>query len=316
LLSSQCVEEGGEPIISVAYQEMPVAPAGGSGVRAAYTLDGERLWMRSDLNGLATVVEDVLVLGSTPEQPETAVDLRTGETIATFDPAVQSRTVVAADRVVVRGLSGPPMLTTLTGEQIARLDEASSYTSDGPLLFGTTPAALPDPGTSSSDESGGLTDASPSPSPTQSEEPAPGTGLELGEVRAYSLRTGEPRWDVALAPDPLGVPTVEPRTGIVVVTDIDGLAHGFDPVTGRQQWRTPTELENPRVTAASGIVLFDQVDEPFQKLVDARTGLPLPESEDPLVDLQEQGGLQMVDGVATVVSAQQLRTPPTTEPNG
>jgi outer membrane protein assembly factor BamB len=272
-------------------------------------------------------VDDVLVLGATPDQPETAVDLRTGDTVATFDPAVQSRTVVAADRVVVRGLSGPPVLTTLTGERIATLDQASSYTADGRLLFGMTPAALPDPDASptggagdegTGDEEGGLTDASPSPSPTQSAEPEPGTGLPQGRVRAYSLRTGQPRWVVGLAPDPLGVPTVEPDSGIVVVTDIDGLAHGFDPATGREQWRTPTELENPRVTADAGIVLFDQVDEPFQKLVDARSGLPLPEPLEPVVDLQAQGALQMVEGVATVVPPRHLRRPPTAteEPNG
>jgi hypothetical protein len=327
LLSSQCIDQGGEPIVSVAYQEMPLAPTGGTGVRAAYTLDGERLWMRTDLNSPATVVDDVLVLGATPDQPETAVDLRTGDTVATFDPAVQSRTVVAADRVVVRGLSGPPVLTTLTGERIATLDQASSYTADGRLLFGMTPAALPDPDASptdgagdegTGDEEGGLTDASPSPSPTQSAEPEPGAGLPQGRVRAYSLRTGQPRWVVGLAPDPLGVPTVEPESGIVVVADIDGLAHGFDPATGREQWRTPTELENPRVTADAGIVLFDQVDEPFQKLVDARSGLPLPEPLEPVVDLQAQGALQIVEGVATVVPPRHLRRPPTAteEPNG
>ena len=163
LLTTQCVQSGGRPIISVAYQEMPLAPTGGSGIRAAYTLDGKRLWLRDDINQPGTIVDDVLVLGAAPEQPETAVDLRTGRTVATFDPAVQSRTVIAGNRMVVRGLSGPPVLMTLTGDRVAKLHPASSYTADGGLLFGATPAALPDQGGTGD---GGLTDASPSPSPT------------------------------------------------------------------------------------------------------------------------------------------------------
>ncbi|HEX2174688.1 MAG TPA: PQQ-binding-like beta-propeller repeat protein [Nocardioidaceae bacterium] len=320
LLTTQCVAEGGEPIISVAYQEMPLTPTGGAGIRAAYSLDGERLWMRDDLNQAGAVVEDVLVLGAAPEHPETAVDLRTGDTVATFDPAVQSRTVVASDRMVVRGLSGPPLLTTLTGEEIATLRQAASFTADGDLLFASTPAALPDPtaptepAEPTGDQNGaGLTDASPSPSPTQHTAPGDRSGLPQGEVRAYSLRTGEPQWSLRLAPDPLGMPTVEPRTGIVVIVDVNGVAHGISPVTGRREWRTPTELENPRVTAANGIVLFDNVDEPFQKLVDARTGLPLPEPREPIADLQRLGALQIVDGLPTVASPAQLRRPPTTE---
>jgi hypothetical protein len=313
LLTTRCVSTGGEPLISVAYQEMPLLPTGGAGIRASYTLDGRRLWLRDDLNQPGTVVEHVLVLGSTPEQPETAVDLRTGRTVATFDPAVQSRTLVSAGRMVVRGLSGPPVLTTLTGVRVATLQQASTFTADADLLFGTTPAALPDPGRGEGDEgdSEGLTDASPSPSPTQSSTPSPGSGLFRGEVRAYSLRSGRPLWSLHLAPDPLGLPVVEDETGIVVVVDINGLAHGIDPATGRELWRTPTELENPRVTAAAGMVLFDKADEPFQKLVDARTGLPLPEPQETIVDLQEAGALQVVDGVARIVPPRLLRNPPT-----
>jgi hypothetical protein len=97
----------------------------------------------------------------------------------------------------------------------------------------------------------------------------------------------------------------------VVVVDINGLAHGFDPATGREVWRTPTELESPRVTAAAGIVLFDKPDEPFQKLVDARSGLPLPEPQERIVDLQEPGALQIVDGVARIIPPRDLRNPPT-----
>lgn len=322
LLTTRCVESDGEPLVSVAYQEMPLPPSGGAGVRAAYSLDGEQLWMRDDLNQPGTVVDDVLVLGSAPEQPETAVDLRTGRTVATFDPAVQSRTVVASKRMVVRGLAGPPVLTTLTGERIATLDQASSYTADGGLLFGTTPAALPDPGASpqptadrnldrgSEGGSSGLTDASPSPSPTRSDVPSPATGLSQGKVQAYSLRTGQPQWRLDLAPDPLAVPTVEPETGLVSVVDARAIAHGIDPATGREEWRTPAEIEHPRVTAAGGMVLFDKIDDPFQKLVDARTGLPLPEPEEPIVDLQDRGALQVVDGVTRVMSPAQLRKPP------
>ena len=314
LLTTRCVSTGGEPLVSVAYQEMPLSPTSGAGIRASYTLDGERLWMRDDLNQPGSVVEHLLVLGPASEQPETAVDLRTGRTVATFDPAVQSRTIVSADRMVVRGLSGPPVLTTLTGKRVAVLRPASTYTASGGLLFGTTPAALPDPGQEASGDAGmtdGLTDASPSPSPTQSSTPSPGSGLPRGEVRAYSLQSGQPRWSLRVAPDPLGAPAVEEESGIVVVVDIRGIAHGVDPVTGRRRWRTPTELDNPRVTAAAGMVLFDKADEPFQKLVDARTGLPLPEPEETIVDLQEPGALQVVDGLARVVPPGLLRNPPT-----
>jgi PQQ-like domain len=319
LLTTECVHpRRGEPYISVAYQEMPLSPTGSGGVRAAYTLDGEQLWMRSDLNQPAVVVDDVLVLGSAPEQPESAIDLRTGETIATFDPSVQARTVVSGNRMVVRGLTGPPVLMNLAGRRIARLHQASSFNADGGLLFGVIPAALPDTELledepTPDEEAGGLTDASPSPSPTQTGPPAAGTRLPRGEVRAYSLRTGRPQWRLGIAPDPLGLPTVEPRTRVVVIVDVDGLAHGIDPKTGLQVWRAPTELESPRVTAAGGIVMFDRVDDPFQKLLDSRTGLPLPEHEETIVDLRTPGALQIIDDAPRLVSLSRLRTPPTTE---
>jgi hypothetical protein len=320
LLTTECVHpRGGEPFISVAYQEMPLTPTGGGGVRAAYTLDGERMWMRSDLNQPADVVDDVLVLGAAPEQPESAVDLRTGKTIATFDPSVQARTVVSGHRMVVRGLTGPPVLMNLAGKRIARLHQASSFNADGGLLFGVIPAALPDTelleeGPASDDEDqGGLTDASPSPSPTQTGPPAAGTRLRRGEVRTYSLRTGRPQWRLGIAPDPLGQPTVEPRTRVVVIVDVDGVAHGIDPRTGLQMWRAPTELESPRVTAAGGIVMFDRLDDPFQKLLDSRTGLPLPEQDESIIDLRRPGALQIIDGAPKLVSLSRLRTPPTTE---
>jgi len=311
LLTTQCVQSGGRPFVSVAYQEMPLAPTGGTGIRAAYTLDGRRMWMRDDINQPGTVVDDVLVLGATPEQPETAVDLRTGRTVATFDPAVQSRTVVAGNRMVVRGLAGPPVLTTLTGDRVATLRPAASYAADGRLLFGSTPAALPDTG--SADE-GGLTDASPSPSPTQSAPPRRASGLAHGEVQAYSLRTGKPVWHLDVSPDPLGVPVVEPKTGIAVVVDTDGVAHGVHSGSGIQEWRAPTGLVSPRVTAAAGMVMFDKVEEPLQMLVDARTGLPLPEPEEPVIDLQRHGALQIVDSVPRVTTPAELRRPPTTTP--
>jgi hypothetical protein len=311
LLTTQCVQSGGKPFVSVAYQEMPLAPTGGSGIRAAYTLDGERMWRREDINQPGTIVDDVLVLGAAPEQPETAVDLRTGRTVATFDPAVQSRTVVAHNRMVVRGLSGPPVLTTLSGDRVARLRPAASYTADGRLLFGSTPAALPDPGSS---DDGGLTDAGPSPSPTQSALPGRSARAARGEVQAYSLHTGKPVWHLDVSPDPLGVPVVEPQTDIAVVVDTDGIAHGIHARTGIQEWRAPTELLSPRVTAAAGMVMFDKADEPLQLLVDARTGLPLPEPEEPIIDLQAHGALQIVDSVPRVTTPRQLRTPPTTTP--
>lgn len=318
LLSTQCVDDGeGPPIISVAYQEMPLTPTGGGGIRAAYSMDGDQLWMRRDLNQPAVVVDDVLVLGATPDQPETAVDLRTGETVATFDPAVQSRTVVSGHRMVVRGLTGPPVLTTLTGKRVATLDQASFYTADGGLLFATTPAALPDnEGTgapSSGSEPEGLTDASPSPSPTRSAGPPESRGPSGGDVRAYSLRTGRPEWEIRLAPDPLGTPTVDPRSGVAVIVDTEGEAHGIGTDSGRQLWRTPTEMPSPRVTAAHGIVLFDTLDDPVQRLVDARTGLPLPEPQVRVLDLQPAGALQIVEDRATVVPARRLRRPPRSE---
>jgi hypothetical protein len=307
LLTTQCVQSGGRPIVSVAYQEMPLAPTGGSGIRAAYTLDGRRLWMRDDINQPGTVVDDVLVLGAAPEQPETAVDLRTGKIVATFDPAVQSRTVVAGNRMVVRGLSGPPVLTTLTGDRVAKLRPASSYTADGGMLFGATPAALPDTGGTD----GGLTDASPSPSPTPAARPPRASGLSRGEVQAYALHTGKPQWHLEVSPDPLGLPVVEPESGTVVVVDTDGIAHGIRAKTGIQEWRAPAELVSPRVTAAAGMVLFDKVGEPLQRLVDARTGLPLPEPEEPIIDLQSDGALQIVDGVPRVTTPEELRSPRT-----
>jgi outer membrane protein assembly factor BamB len=220
---------------------------------------------------------------------------------------VQARTVVSGNRVVVRGLSGPPVLTTLTGERVARLEPASLYTADGGLLFASTPATLPDSG-SADEDPGELTDSSPSPSPTT--EPGGGSRLPPGEVQAYSLRTGQPQWNIDIAPDPLGAPTVEGESGIVVVVGVNGVAHGIDAETGIQEWRAPTELDNPRVAAGGGLVLFDKVEEPQQVLVDARTGLPLPEPEEPIIDLKSVGALQIVDGVARVVSPKELRTAP------
>jgi hypothetical protein len=217
--------------------------------------------------------------------------------------------------MVVRGLSGPPMLTTLTGERLARLRPATTYTADGGLLFGSTPAALPDTGGTAE---GGLTDASPSPSPTQSAPPRPASGLSRGEVQAYSLHTGKPQWHIEVSPDPLGVPVVEPETDVVVVVDTDGVAHGIHAATGIQEWRAPTQLASPRVTAGAGMVLFDKVGEPLQLLVDARTGLPLPEPEEPIIDLQAHGALQIVDAVPRVTTPEELRSPPTAtaEPSG
>jgi outer membrane protein assembly factor BamB len=312
LLTTECVDDGGRPFVSVAYQQMPLSPLGGGGVRAAYTLDGELMWMRRDLNQPARVIDDLLVLGGAAEQPQSAVDLRTGRTVATFDPSILARTVVSGNRMVVRGLTGPAVLTTLTGERIARLRQASSFIADGGLLFGITPAELPDTGRSAGTGAGeGFTDASPSPSPTDNAVPQVGSGLFRGEVQAYSLRTGEPVWRLGIAPDPLGVPTVEPTSGVVVVVDVAGVAHGIDPRTGRQLWRAPTELDNPRVTAGSGMVLFDNLGDRFQKLLDARTGLPLPEPENPIVDLQAPGAVLLVDSSAAFVGARELRTPPT-----
>jgi hypothetical protein len=317
LLTTQCVDSertAGPPFLSVAYQEMPLAPGGsGRGIRAAYSLEGEQLWMRRDLNQPALVVDDVLVVGPSAEQPESAVDLRTGETVATFDPAVQTRTVVSGNRMVVRPLTGPPVLTTLTGERIATLREATSFSADGDLLFASTPAALPDADQDgepdAQEDPDGLTDASPSPSPTPSASPPPGSGLFQGKVAAYSLRTGRLGWRLAVAPDPLGVPTVGPATGVVVVVDVAGAAHGIDPDSGRRMWQTPTELDNPRVSAASGVVLFDKRDEPEQVLLDARSGHRLAEQEEPIVDLDEVGALQIIDGVPRLVPTARLRRP-------
>lgn len=322
LMTTECVDTGGKPFISVAYQQMPLTPeGGGGGVRAAYSLDGEKLWMRRDINQPGVVVDDVLVLGPAPEQPETAVDLRNGRTIATFDPSVEARTIVSGNRMVVRRLAGPPVLTTLTGRKVATLRQASSFSADGRYLFGTIPAALPDAGQSgeptTDQDPGRLTDASPSPSPTNT--PSPGSPSALargGSVRAYSLRTGKPAWRLNIAPDPLLAPVVEPQTGVAVIVDAQGLVHGVNTSEGRQVWRTPSELKNPRVTAASGMVLFDTVDDSFQKLVDARTGLPLPEPVEAIVDLHAPGGLQIVDGVPTMVPAQRLRNPPASATDG
>lgn len=311
LLSTRCVEpDDGRPFVAVAYQEMPLPSDGGVGIRAAYSLDGEQLWMRDDLNVPGAVVDDVLVLASTPDQPEEVVDLRTGETLARFEPSIRSRTVVSGDRMVVRRPTGPPVLSTLAGKRVATLEQASFYTADGGLLFGTTPADRPAAGTAP-EPTVEEPDAGGSPAPRDRNPRQAVPAGALGEVRAYALRTGRPQWRIRAAPDPLGMPVVEPQTGIVVVVDVDGVGHGIDPGTGREEWRTPTELENPRVTAAAGMVLFDKVEEPLQKLVDARTGLPLPEPQEPVVDLDENGALQIVDGVATVMSPAQLRRPPT-----
>jgi hypothetical protein len=129
-------------------------------------------------------------------------------------------------------------------------------------------------------------------------------------VRAYSLRTGRPQWNIDIAPDPLGAPVVEGESGIVVIVGVNGVAHGIDADTGIQEWRAPTELDSPRVAAGGGLVLFDRVEEPQNLLVDARTGLPLPEPEEPIIDLKAGGALQIVDGVARVVSPRSLRKQP------
>ena len=133
-------------------------------------------------------------------------------------------------------------------------------------------------------------------------------------MQAYSLHAGEPQWHIDVSPDPLGQPVVEPETDTVVLVDTDGVAHGIRATTGIQEWRAPTQLVSPRVTAAAGIVMFDKADEPLQLLVDARTGLPLPEPQEPIIDLQSPGALQIVDGVPRVTTPEELRSPPTTTP--
>ncbi|MGH3366238.1 MAG: PQQ-binding-like beta-propeller repeat protein [Nocardioidaceae bacterium] len=316
LLTTECVDSGGTPFLSVAYQEMPLALPGGGGVRAAYSLGGEQLWMRDDLNQPAAVVGGTLVLGSAPEAPEAAVDLRTGETVATFRrPALEARTVVGDDRMVARSLSRPPVLTTLAGRRVRRLREAAFFVADERVLYGVNTAAFADV------KARGDADSQQRERPGTKGSVTPDRGGSAneraggfpGKVQAYGLRTGRRVWRLDVAPDPLGVPTAEPQTGVVVVVDTAGIARGIDADSGRRLWHAPTELLHPRVTTGGGIVLFDRLDERFQKVVDARTGLPLPEPENPIVDIGAVGALQLVDGTPRVVPIDRLRHAPPTE---
>lgn len=258
------------PVLSFAYQEMPLPEEGGVGVRGAYTLDGQLLWMRDDINMPSELVDGLLVLGAAPDQPEMVVDAVTGKTLQQFSSPLDARIVLGHHRMVVRKAGESPILTNIAGKRIARLRSSGNFVADDNLLF----------------------------------------GINFRDVAAIRPRDGKEIWSYPIQADPLGLPRMDPQSGVVVFVDNEYVAHGVDAKTGKKLWEHPTEVENPRVTTAAGIVLIDKRDEGYQVLLDARTGTELPEREETVVDLKPAGALEFQDGVATIVPPAALRTPP------
>ncbi len=272
LLTTRCVaEDVGEPMLLAAYQEMPLEEAGGAGIRAGYRLDGTRVWLRDNLNVPSEVHGGALVVGAAPEQPKLVVDASTGETLATFRSPVRTHRVLSTDRMVVRRGQGGPVLTEIPGRKVAALPTVGAWASTAGVLF----------------------------------------GFDTRSVVAIDTADGEPLWRLALAADPLGEPAVDLESGVAVLVDQNYVAHGIDLQTGQALWQVPTDVASPRVTAASGLVLLDRRDEGFQLLLDARTGEPLPQPEQTLLDLTDAGALVTVEGAPQLVTIQALRYPPT-----
>jgi hypothetical protein len=276
LLRIECVDSPdvvpNGPVLSFAYQEMPLPEEGGVGVRGAYSLDGQLLWMRTDLNQPAALVEGLLVLGADPAQPERIVDAVSGEELRSFGAAPGTRIVLTHDRIMVRGRRGGPFLTDVTGEIIARMRTSGRFSADGNVIF----------------------------------------GVNFRDVAAYQAHDGRPIWTFPTRLDPLGTPRVDESVGVAVIVDDAYVARGLDAGTGKELWALPTRVENPRVTMASGLVLLDQPDAGYQVLLDSRTGVRLPEPPTRIIDLKPAGALVIQDGVPGVISPHDLRTPPPT----
>lgn len=259
------------PILSFAYQEMPLPETGGVGVRGAYTLDGQLLWMRDDINMPAELVDGLLVLGAAPEQPEMIVDAITGKTLQEFSSPMDARIVLTHRRMVVRRAGESPVLSNIAGKRVATLRSSGNYVADDHLIF----------------------------------------GVNFRDVAAIRPRDGKEIWSYPIRLDPLGEPRVDEQSGVVVFVDHEYVAHAVDMRTGEKLWEFPTEVENPRVTVAAGIVLIDKRDDGYQVLLDARSGAQLPEHEETIVDLKPAGALEFQDGIATIVPPRELRVPPT-----
>lgn len=258
------------PILSFAYQEMPLPETDGVGVRGAYTLEGQLLWMRNDINLPSELVDGLLVLGAAPDQPELVVDAVTGKTLREFSSPTDARIVLNHNRMVVRTAGESPTLTNISGKPIATLRSSGNYVADGNLIF----------------------------------------GVNFRDVAALRPRDGKEIWSYPIQLDPLGHPRVDEQAGVVVFVDDEYVAHAVDARTGKKLWEFPTEVENPRVTVAAGIVLLDKRDDGYQVLLDARTGAQLPEREETVIDLKPAGALEFQDGVATIVPPHELRNPP------
>ncbi|MGH3384953.1 MAG: PQQ-binding-like beta-propeller repeat protein [Nocardioidaceae bacterium] len=276
LLVMRCIDAdegtGPDPILSFAYQEMPLPESGGVGVRGAYTLDGQQLWIRDDLNQPAELVDGLLVVGAAPEQPDVVVDGGTGRTLRTFESPLATQLVLTHNRMVVRGAAGGSILTDIPGKRITKLSSPGSVFADGGLIF----------------------------------------GVNFPNVTAFSSWSGTQLWDYSVRLDPLGEPRVEEAQGVAVFVDHEYVAHGVDAKTGEELWEFPTEVENPRLTVGGGLVLLDRRDAGYQALIDSRTGQPLPEQEQTIIDLTEAGALQIIDGRPAITMPAQLRTPPPT----
>jgi hypothetical protein len=274
LLVMRCVDSPAVtpngPVLSFAYQEMPLPETGGVGVRGAYSLDGQLLWMRDDLNQPAELVDGLLVLGVDMAQPDRIVDAVTGESLRTFKSALGTRIVLTHDRILVRGPDGRPVLTDVEGKRIATLRTSGSFFADSGIIF----------------------------------------GVNFRDVVAHRSQGGRRLWSFPIRLDPLSTPRVDRSAGVAVLVDHEYVAHGIDLQTGRELWRHQTEVENPRVTMTSGLVLLDQGEEQYQVLLDARTGAVLPEYPERIIDLKPAGALVILDGTATIVPPRELRKPP------
>lgn len=272
LLVAHCADSTQGPVVSFAYQEMPLPDTGGVGVRGAYTLDGQLLWVREDLNVKAELKAGLLVLGNAPDQADLLVDVATGKTLRTFTSPLSTRLVMTHDRLIEREPGEAPMLTDLEGRKVKKLTYAGTFYSDDNVIF----------------------------------------AVDVRQVIAIDARTGNRLWSAGLQLDPLSVPQVEPLTGVAVMVDQQYAVHGFDLNTGRQLWQVPTEVENPRLTVAGGIVLLDRRDQGYQLLLDSQTGKQLPEPATTVLDITNQGALMIIDDVARLVPLPSLRVVPPT----
>lgn len=276
LLVMECIDDPevtpDGPVLSFAYQEMPLPEEDGVGVRGAYTLDGQLLWMRDDINMPSELVDGLLVLGAAPNQPELVVDAVTGKTLREFGSPLSSRVVLNHQRLVVRGTDGGPVLTDIAGDRVRELTSTGSFYGADHLIF----------------------------------------AVSFRDVVALRSRNGSRLWNLPIRLDPLGAPSADEESQVAVLVDEQYVAHAVDSRNGEPLWEFPTEVENPRVTIAAGLVLIDHLEEDYQVLLDARTGVPLPEPAEEIVDLKPVGALMFIEGVATVVSPEELRNPPLT----